>query len=60
MLSYDLKTLVANLVREMRPYGDIQQRFLLRAILAELSAELGEYFLQFIEEEARDLRRKND
>jgi len=57
MLNYDLKTLIDNLIRELRPYSNTQQRFLLRAILAELSAELGEYFLQFIEEEARDLRR---
>ena len=56
-MSYDLQTLVDNLVRELRPYGDTQQRFLIRAILAELSEELGEYIVQFIEEEAKGLRR---
>ena len=58
MLSYDLRTLVDNLVRELRPYGDTQQRFLIRAILAEIAEELGEFIVNFIEEEARDLRRK--
>ena len=57
MLNYDLRTLVDNLIRELRPYGDTQQRFLIRAILAELAEELGEYIVQFIEEEAKDLRR---
>jgi len=57
MLNYDLQTLVDNLVRELRPYSETQQRFLLRAILAELTEELGEYIVNFIVEEARDLRR---
>ena len=57
MLSYDVKTLVNNLVRELRPYDNMRQRFLVRAILSELGEELGEYIIQFFEEEARDLRR---
>lgn len=56
MLNYDLKTLVDNLVRILRPYGDTQQRLLIRAILAELSEELGEYIVNFIAEECKDLR----
>lgn len=57
MLSYDLRTLVDNLVRILRPYGDTQQRLLIRAILAELAEELGEYIINFIGEECKDLRR---
>jgi len=57
MLNYDLQTLVDNLVRELRPYSETQQRFLLRAILAEIAEELGENIINFIVEECKDLRR---
>ena len=57
MLSYDLRTLVDNLIRILRPYGDTQQRLLIRAILAELAEELGESIISFIGEECKDLRR---
>jgi len=57
MLNYDLQTLVDNLVRELRPYSETQQRFLLRAILAEIAEELGENIINFIGEECKDLRR---
>lgn len=57
MLSYDLMTLIDNLVRELRPYNNIRQRFLVRAILSELGEELGENILLYFEEEAKDLRR---
>lgn len=59
MLSYDLRTIIDNLIRELHPHDFIRQRFLVRAILMELSEELGEYILEYFEEGARDLRRNN-
>ena len=57
MLSYDLKTTVDNLVRELRPYDVIRQRYLIKEILAQMSEELGQYILEFFEEGCRDLRK---
>jgi len=57
MLSYDLKTTVDNLVRELRPYDVIRQRYLIKEILAQMIEELGQYILEFFEEGCRDLRK---
>lgn len=59
MLSYNLKTIIDNLVRELHPYDYVRQRYLIRAILIELNDELGEQILEFFEEGCRDLRQNN-
>lgn len=60
MLDYDLLSLVQQLARELRYHSDAQQRLLLRAIIAELSNELGDYVLNFVSDEVTTLLANKD
>lgn len=54
-MGIDLELIIALLFRLIKKYQK-ELKIPIRYILAELLSELGEYVLQYVEEECRDLR----